>query len=168
LFSFGYLHFDVVAEQLRAKIPVKMGYDQTCGFSQEHPMPNFPENGMVHLRSPYPVSETLQRLESILQTHGIAVFCRVNHSGEAAKVGLKMRPTEVLIFGNPKGGTPLMIASPTLAIDLPLKALAWEDPEGNTWLSYNSAEYLQRRHDVSPELMKNLAGAETLLQQAVQ
>jgi uncharacterized protein (DUF302 family) len=131
-------------------------------------MPNFPENGMVHLRSPYPVSETLKRVESIFQTHGLTVFCRIDHSGEAAKVGLKMRPTEVLVFGNPKGGTPLMIAAPTLAIDLPLKALVWEDAEGNTWLSYNSAEYLQHRHSVPPELIKNLAGAETLLQQAVQ
>jgi len=83
------------------------------------------------------------------------------------KAGLSMRPTEVLIFGSPKAGTPLMIATPTLAIDLPLKALAWEDAEGKVWLSYNSAEYLQQRHNIPPNLLKNITGAEALLQQAV-
>jgi uncharacterized protein (DUF302 family) len=113
-------------------------------------------NGMVHIRSHYSVRETLQRLESVLHTHGLTIFGRIDHSGEAEKVGLKMRPTQVLIFGSPKAGTPLMVASPTLAIDLPLKALAWEDADGTVWLSYNSPEYLQRRHNVPDDLIKNI------------
>jgi len=127
-----------------------------------------PSWGMIHLRSRYSVQETLQRLESLLRAHGMTVFCRVDHSGEAEKVGLKMRPTQLLIFGSPKGGTPLMLASPTLAIDLPLKALAWEDGRGAVWLSYNSPEYLKQRHNVPEDLMKNIAGAGALLQQAAE
>ena len=130
-------------------------------------MTPMPENGMIHLRSPYSVPKTLERLQTILQSHGITIFCRIDHAGEAVKAGLSMRPAEVLIFGSPKAGTPLMIATPTLAIDLPLKALAWEDAEGKVWLSYNSAEYLQQRHNIPPNLLKNITGAEALLQQAV-
>jgi len=129
-------------------------------------MDPLPANGMVHLRSHYSVQETLQRLEPILRTHGLTVFCRIDHSGEAAKAGLKMRPTQMLIFGNAKSGTPLMVASPTLAIDLPLKALAWEDADGTVWLSYNSPEYLKQRHNIPDDLLKNIAGAGALLEQA--
>ncbi|MGC2109946.1 MAG: DUF302 domain-containing protein, partial [Candidatus Korobacteraceae bacterium] len=100
------------------------------------------DNGMVHLSSPYGVPETVKRLEALLQSQGLTLFCTVDHSGAAEKVGLKMPPTQVVIFGSPKAGTPLMIASPTLAIDLPLKALIWEDTGGKAWVSYNSAEYL--------------------------
>ena len=125
-------------------------------------------NGMVHLSSPYPVPETLRRLESFLQTRGLAVFGRVDHSGEAEKAGLKMRPTELIIFGSPKQGTPLMVASPTLAIDLPLKALAWEDAAGKVWLSYNAPEYLKQRHNIPDELMKNIGGIGALLQKALE
>jgi uncharacterized protein (DUF302 family) len=131
-------------------------------------MATLPGSGMVHLRSHYSVRETLQRVEAVLQAHGLNVFCRVDHSGEAEKVGLKMRPTQVLIFGAPKAGTPLMVASPTLAIDLPLKALAWEDAGGTVWLSYNSPEYLQQRHNVPDDLIKNITGAGVLLQQAAE
>lgn len=131
-------------------------------------MATLPGSGMVHLRSHYSVRETLQRVEAVLQAHGLNVFCRVDHSGEAEKVGLKMRPTQVLIFGAPKAGTPLMVASPTLAIDLPLKALAWEDAGGTVWLSYNSPEYLQQRHNVPDDLIKNITGAGALLQQAAE
>jgi uncharacterized protein (DUF302 family) len=123
---------------------------------------------MVHLRSQYSVPETLRRLESLLRAHGMTVFCRVDHSGEAEKVGLKMPPTQLIIFGSPKGGTPMMVASPTLSIDLPLKALAWEDVSGAVWLSYNSAEYLKHRHHVPDNLMKNIAGAGPILQQAAE
>ena len=129
-------------------------------------MTSLPDNGMVHLSSRYSVPETLKHLESLLQSKGLMVFCRVDHSGEAEKVGLKMRPTQLIIFGSPKAGTPLMIASPTLAIDLPLKALAWEDSDGKVWLSYNSPEYLQQRHNIPPELIKNIAGPTPLLQAA--
>jgi uncharacterized protein (DUF302 family) len=130
-------------------------------------MTPLPDNGLIHLRSPYPVPETLQRLESILRAKNLAIFARIDHSGEAEKAGLTMRPTELLIFGSPKAGTPLMVASPTLAIDLPLKALAWEDAEGKVWLSYNSPEYLKKRHAIPDELLKNIAGAGALLENAV-
>ena len=98
-------------------------------------MPSLPDNGMAHLCSPYTVVETIKRLESLLQAQGLSIFCRIDHSGEAEKAGLKMPATQVIIFGNPKGGTPLMIASPTVAIDLPLKALIWEDGDGEVWVS---------------------------------
>ena len=124
--------------------------------------------GMVHLRSHHTVPETLQRLEASLRAHGLDVFGRVDHSGEAEKAGLAMRPTQVLIFGSPKAGTPLMVAAPTLAIDLPLKALVWEDASGEVWLSYNSPEYLMQRHNVPADLIKNIAGAGALLRQAAE
>jgi uncharacterized protein (DUF302 family) len=126
------------------------------------------DNGIIHLRSPYPVPETLKRLESMLLAKNINVFARVDHSGEAEKVGLKMRPTQLIIFGSPKGGTPVMIASPTVAIDLPLKALAWEDADGKVWLSYNSPEYLKQRHEIPDELVNNIAGVGALLEKAVE
>ncbi|MGH9546427.1 MAG: DUF302 domain-containing protein [Terriglobales bacterium] len=130
-------------------------------------MPSLPDNGMVHLSSPYSVPETIQRLESLLQAQGLTLFCRVDHSGEAAKAGLKMPAAQVIIFGSPKGGTPLMIASPTLAIDLPLKALIWEDAGGQVRVSYNTPEYLKQRHNIPDELLKNIAGIGPLLQKVV-
>jgi len=130
-------------------------------------MSSLPDNGMVHLRSPYAVPETLRRLESLLQAKGVNIFARVDHSGEAEKAGLKMRPTQLLIFGSPKAGTPLMVASPTLAIDLPLKALAWEDADGAVWLSYNTPEYLKQRHNIPDEFVKNIAVIRPLLEEAV-
>ncbi len=126
-----------------------------------------PDNGMQHLSSPYSVPETLRRIESLLQEKGLTIFCRVDHSGEAEKVGLKMHPTQLILFGSPKAGTPVMVASPTIAIDLPLKALVWEDAGGKVWVSYNSPEYLQQRHSVPSELVKNISGAGTLLALAV-
>jgi len=130
-------------------------------------MASLPENGMTHLSSAYSVPETLKRLESVLQAQGIMIFARIDHSGEAERAGLKMHPTQLLIFGSPKSGTPLMIASPTLAIDLPLKALAWEDAEGKVWLSYNSPDYLKQRHMIPDELVKNISGVAALLKKAV-
>ncbi len=131
-------------------------------------MAPLPDNGLIHISSRYSVPETLDRVESLLQSKGLTVFCRVDHSGEAEKVGLKMRPTQLLIFGSPKGGTPLMVAAPTLAIDLPLKALAWEDADGKVWLSYNSPDYLQRRHGIPADLLKNISGVGALLEKAVE
>jgi uncharacterized protein (DUF302 family) len=122
---------------------------------------------MVHVHSPYAVPETLKRLESILKAKNLTVFARIDHSGEAEKVGLKMRPTQLIIFGNPKGGTPPMVAAPTLAIDLPLKALAWEDADGKVWLSYNSPDYLKRRHEIPDDLVKNISGVGPLVEEAV-
>ena len=131
-------------------------------------MATSPDNGMVHLSSPYSVPETLKRLDSILQARGLTVFARIDHSGEAEKVGMKMHPTQLIIFGSPKGGTPVMVASPTLAIDLPLKALVWKDAGGKVWLSYNSAEYLKQRHNIPDDLVKNIAVVGPLLQSVIQ
>ena len=103
----------------------------------------------------------------IPEIKGVAIFALIDHSGEAEKAGLKMRPTQLLIFGNPKGGTPLMLAAPSTAIDLPLKALVWEDADGKVWLSYNSPDYLQQRHGFPVDLEKNIAAIEPLLAQAV-
>jgi uncharacterized protein (DUF302 family) len=125
------------------------------------------ENGMIHISSPYPFGETFKRVESLLQEKGLKIFCVIDHSGEAEKAGLQMHPTQVILFGSPKGGTPLMVASPTLAIDLPLKALIWEDAGGKVWVSYNNPEYLQQRHNVPADLIKNISGPGQLLQAAV-
>ena len=130
-------------------------------------MAPLPSNGMVHLESPYSFEETLNRLESTLRARGVAELARIDHSGEAAKIGLKMHPTQVVIFGSPKAGTPLMVAAPTLAIDLPLKALIWEDAGGKVWVSYNTAEYLVQRHGVPAELVANIAVIGPLLQSVV-
>ena len=126
------------------------------------------DRGIVDVTSRYSVPETLARLQSILKEKGITVFALIDHSGEAEKVGLTMRPTQLLIFGSPKAGTPLMVAAPSAAIDLPLKAIAWEDAQGKVWLSYNAPEYLQQRHGIPADLLKNIAGPAALLQKAVE
>ena len=127
-----------------------------------------PGNGLLQVASPHSVDETVKRLESVLAQRGVQVFALIDHSGEAEKVGMKMRPTKLVIFGNPKGGTPVMVAAPTLAIDLPLKALVWEDGGGEVWVSYNSPEYLQQRHGVPEDLMRNIAVAGALVAKAVE
>jgi uncharacterized protein (DUF302 family) len=123
--------------------------------------------GMVHVSSPYPVPEAFKRLEAIVLGRGLSILARIDHAGDAAKVGLKMHPTQLLIFGNPKAGTPLMIASPTLAIDLPLKALVWEDDGGKVWVSYNSPEYLKQRNNIPEAFVKNISGVRAILDEAV-
>jgi uncharacterized protein (DUF302 family) len=125
-------------------------------------------NGLLQIASRYPVDETVKRLETVLTEKGVRVFVLIDHSGEAEKVGMKMRPTKLLIFGNPKGGTPLMVAAPSLAIDLPLKALVAQDEGGKVWISYNSPEYLQQRHGVPEDLIKNIAGVGALIAKAVE
>jgi uncharacterized protein (DUF302 family) len=110
----------------------------------------------------------LNKLKSTIEARGLKIFALIDHSGEAEKAGLKMRPTELLIFGSPKGGTPLMVAAPTLAIDLPLKTLVWEDADGEVWVSYNSPEYLQQRHGILADLVKNIAGVGALVEKAVE
>lgn len=124
-------------------------------------------DGIISKPSKYSVPETLHRLETILTSKGIKIFALVDHSGEADKAGLKMPPTQLLIFGNPKGGTPVMLAAPLAAIDLPLKALAWQDASGKVWLSYNDPAYLQRRFSLSEDVMKPLAGLGALIEQVV-
>lgn len=126
------------------------------------------QNGLIHTASPHSVPETLQRLRTTVQSKGLMIFATVDHSGEAAKAGMQMKPTQVLIFGSPKAGTPLMVAAPTLAIDLPLKALVWEDAQGKVWITHNSPEYLQQRHGIPADLVKNIAGAGALIQRAVE
>ena len=125
-------------------------------------------SGIMDVPSRYSVPETLARLQSILKEKGLKLFALIDHSGEAEKAGLKMRPTQLLIFGSPKAGTPLMVAAPRLAIDLPLKALAWEDEQGKVWLSYNTPEYLQQRHGFPPDLMPKIAGIAALIHKAVE
>ena len=115
------------------------------------------DNGITRRRSGHSVDDTMQRLLELLRTKGITLFAVVDHSGEAAKVGLKMLPTKLAIFGNPRGGTPVMLAAPTSALDLPLKILVWEDAEGSVWLSFNSAEFLQNRHGIPAEFHGLLA-----------
>jgi uncharacterized protein (DUF302 family) len=126
------------------------------------------ENGLVQVSSRYSVDETVGRLEAAFVEKGMRVFAVIDHSGEAEKVGLRMRPTKVVIFGSPKGGTPLMVAAPSLAIDLPLKALVAEDAEGKVSVTYNDPEYLRERHEVPEELIKNLAGAGVVIGKAVE
>jgi uncharacterized protein (DUF302 family) len=123
--------------------------------------------GIISMPSKYSVPETLHRLETILTAKGIKIFALVDHSGEAEKAGLKMPPTRLLIFGNPKGGTPVMLAAPTAAIDLPWKALAWEDADGKVWLTYNDPEYLGRRFGLSADVVKPLAGLSAVMEQAL-
>jgi uncharacterized protein (DUF302 family) len=126
------------------------------------------ENGIVTIPSRQSVDQTVKLLEAILEAKGVKLFALIDHSGEAERVGLRMRPTKLLVFGNPKAGTPLMIASPGIAIDLPLKALVWEDAEGKAWISYNAPRYLEARHGLPQELMPNLAVVETLVAKAAE
>src|ERR1700692_1702923 len=123
-------------------------------------------NGIVNKLSKRSVEQTVEALTNLLKSKGVAAFALIDHSGEAEKVGLKMRPTKLLIFGNPKAGTPLMLASPSSAIDLPLKLLVWEDAQGRVWVSYNSPEYLRERHGLPQELMQNIAIIEGLATKA--
>ena len=115
------------------------------------------DNGIIQQRSNHSVDDTMQRLLELMHAKGITLFAMVDHSGEAEKVGLKMLPTKLAIFGNPRGGTGVMLAAPTSALDLPLKILVWEDAEGAVWLSFNSAEFLQNRHGIPAEFHGLLA-----------
>ena len=126
------------------------------------------DNGIVNTPSRHSVDQTVEKLEALLQAKGVALFALVDHSGEAAKVGMTMRPTKLLIFGNPKAGTPLMLAAPSSAIDLPLKILVWEDGQSKVWISYNSPQYLQKRHGLPQELMQNIAVVEMLADKAAE
>ncbi|MBV8050780.1 MAG: DUF302 domain-containing protein [Acidobacteriaceae bacterium] len=126
------------------------------------------KNAIVDIPSNHSVDETVERIKNILQIKGITLFAVIDHSGEAEKVGMKMPPTKLLIFGSPKAGTPLMLASPSIAIDLPLKILVWEDEKGKIWVSYNSPEYLAERHDLPQDLIQNIAVVGTLAAKAAE
>lgn len=123
--------------------------------------------GIVSKASAYSVDETLRRLEAAIQARGLKTFALVDHSGEAERAGLTMQPAKLLIFGAPKGGTPLMVASPLLALDLPLKALVWQDASGATWVSYNSTSYLAARHHIPDDLRQNISGIDALVAAAL-
>jgi uncharacterized protein (DUF302 family) len=124
-------------------------------------------NGIVTLSSSHAVSETLNRLERLATGRGLTIFARVRFDQDAAAAGLAQLPTELLLLGNPKAGTPLMVAVPTVALDLPLKVLAWQDQQGRCWVSYNAPEYIQRRHDLPVALITNIAGLGALIEAAV-
>jgi uncharacterized protein (DUF302 family) len=126
------------------------------------------DNGIAHAQSGYSVRDTVLRLETIVRSQGLIVFAHIDFGGDAEKAGLKMRPTQMLIFGNPKAGTPLMIAVPSIAIDLPLKVLVWQDIGGKVWVSYNKPEYLKKRHGLPDDLVKNISGVAALVEKAVQ
>ena len=119
-------------------------------------------NGIIEIQSHHSLKETIDRLKEMVQARGLAIFALVDHSGEAAHVGLTMPPTKLLIFGSPKAGTPLMLAAPSVAIDLPLKILVREDSDGKVWVSYNSPSYLEQRHGFPEQLLANVAGVEKL------
>lgn len=126
------------------------------------------ENGLVTLGSQRSVDEIVTSLSAVLKAKGITLFAVVDHSGEAARVGLAMRPAKLLLFGDPKAGTPLMLAAPSSAIDLPLKILVWQDESGTTQITYNSPAYLGARHGIPDGLLKNISGIETLAAKAAE
>ena len=126
------------------------------------------DRGIIDTPSNHSVDETVEKLKGILQAKGVTLFALVDHSGEAEKAGMKMRPTKLLIFGSPKAGTPVMLAAPSSAIDLPLKILVWEDGQEKVWVTYNSPTYLQERHSLPPELLQNIAVVETLATKAAE
>jgi len=125
-------------------------------------------SGITSIRGKHSVDETIGKLKAMLESKGVKIFAIVDHSGEAASVGMQMPPTRLIIFGNPKAGTPVMQAAPGAAIDLPLKILVAEDANGNTWISWNSLDYLQARHNIPAELMQNLAVVEALAANAAE
>jgi uncharacterized protein (DUF302 family) len=114
--------------------------------------------GLISVRSRYPVRETIDRLAAAAEEAGLIVFGRIDHGANAVEVGMPLRPTELLLFGHPRGGTPLMQEQQTVGIDLPLKALAWEDEAGQVWLTYNDTEWLARRHGLGPRSARSLDG----------
>jgi len=147
-------------------ISVRGSAHSPSGNSEEISMTPSRGSGIIDTPSHHSVDQTVEKLKGILQAKGVTLFALVDHSGEAEKVGMKMCPTKLLIFGSPKAGTPLMLAAPSIAIDLPLKILVWEDGQGKVWVSHNSPAYLQERHGVPPELLQNIAVVETLAAKA--
>jgi uncharacterized protein (DUF302 family) len=131
-------------------------------------MPSSNDKGLVEIVSNHSVEDTVAKLKSILESKGVTLFALVDHSGEAEKVGMKMPSTKLLIFGSPKAGTPLMLASPSIAIDLPLKILVAEEAAGKVRICYNSAEYLKDRHNLPAELLQNIGVVEALAAKAAE
>jgi len=126
-----------------------------------------PDNGIVRVLSALSFDETYSRLESAVKSRGLLVFATIDFTGDAKRAGMKMKPTRLLIFGNPRAGTPLMEAAPSVALDFPLKVLVAEDSGGKAWVSYNSPEYLRARHNIPVDLLKNISGIESVVESAV-
>ena len=124
------------------------------------------EHGIVRIESHHSVAETAERLEALLREHGIEIFAHFDFTADAARAGLRMRPEQLLIFGNPQAGTPLMQAQPTAGLDLPLKALVWQDADGHVAIAYNDPQYVLRRHGLPATLSGNIAAVIPLLQRA--
>jgi uncharacterized protein (DUF302 family) len=124
-------------------------------------------DGVITRHSSLSVEQTLQRLRESIQSRNLKIFAQIDHSDEAQQAGLEMPPAHVLIFGSPKAGTPLMLASPLLALELPLKALVWRDAAGQVWVSYDSSYYLSTRFTIPPELVKNIAGIDAVIAAAL-
>jgi uncharacterized protein (DUF302 family)/uncharacterized membrane protein YidH (DUF202 family) len=147
-------------------ISVHSSAKRTSGDSKETRMAPAAGKGITNVPSTHSVEQTVEKLKGILLAKGVTLFALVDHGGEAEKAGLMMQPTKLLIFGNPKAGTPVMLAAPSSALDLPLKLLVWEDAQGKTWISYDSLAYLQERHGIPRELLPNLAAVEMLAAKA--
>ena len=129
-------------------------------------MTSIENNGIVDVLSNYLVDRTVENLQRILTSKGIPMFALIDHSGEAAKIGVKMLPTKLLIFGSPKAGTPIMLVAPTAALDLPLKVLVWQDRSERVWMSYNSVDFLQSRHEIPVELLQKISVVESIVDEA--
>jgi uncharacterized protein (DUF302 family) len=125
-----------------------------------------PIPSLVSIASKHSVTEALARLEAILAARGLRIFARIDFSGDARRAGLDLRPMMQVVFGNPKAGTPLLVAAPTMGIDLPLRVLIWQDANGAVWLSYNDPDFLAQRHGVPAELIRNIAGIRALVAEA--
>jgi uncharacterized protein (DUF302 family) len=124
------------------------------------------ESGVVRIASSHSVAETVARLEGLLKERGVLVFARIDFSGDAGRAGLTMRPEQMLVFGNPKAGTPLMQAEPVVGLDLPIKALVFEDAAGKTWIAWNDPDYVVRRHGLPASLAANLGAVVPLIERA--
>src|SRR5271163_2738758 len=124
-------------------------------------MPN--STGIASIASPFPVETTLEKIKAFIASKGLQLFAHIDHRAVAVAAGLQMQPAHVLIFGTAKAGTPLMVASPLLALDLPLKVLVWEDAAKKVWVSYNTPEFLIHRHSLPADLAKNISGVENLV-----
>ena len=147
---------------------VQLNSGNNSPSEKETPVAPITDNGIIAIPSNHSVDQTVEKLKGILQAKGVTLFALVDHSGEAKKAGLKMPPTKLVIFGSPKAGTPLMLAAPSIAIDLPLKILVWEDGQGEARISYNAPAYLQDRHGIPHELLQNIAVVETLAAKAAE
>jgi uncharacterized protein (DUF302 family)/uncharacterized membrane protein YidH (DUF202 family) len=149
-------------------VSVRASTEPQASISQERTVTLGTDKGIIDMMSHHSVDQTVETLRTMLQSKGVTLFGVIDHSGEAEKVGLTMLPTKLLIFGSPKAGTLLMLAAPSAAIDLPLKILVWQDAGGSVWISYNSPQYLQRRHGLPTELLPNISVVEMLAAKAAE